>query len=270
VRLLTLLTPRDRVIIERGALEGAAFHHADQLGALERALHTEPWTALVIDATLVAEAEAYASLMSYVREARLGVLLIAPVGHEGVRAVSRCARLATPHTGVDILLIDAEKEGKLVRTKLEVLSERSVLNRLLGALAPRLKPVPLDLGDQMFRLFGRLPLPRTAEAFAERSQMVRRSVDRLLQRAGLRPVARCIETIRLAWAWDFLRESAVASHEQLAGECGYASAQAMRDHVHGVLRTSPSELAQSSPAGAVFERLVGNAVRIDLRAKRRA
>lgn len=261
MRLLTLLTRHDRAVLERGALDDTAFYHADQFGALERTLHSEPWTALVIDPTLVAEAEAFASLMSYVREARLGVLLVAPVGREGFRAVSRCARLATPHTGIDILLLGAENEGKLLRTKLQAVSERSVLNRLLGALAPRLNPVPVDLGDQMFRLFGSLPLPSTAQAFAEHSQLVRRSIDRLLQRAGLRPVARCIETVRLAWAWDFIRESNFESHERIAAECGYASAQSMRDHVHRVLRVSPSALTQSSPSGAVFGRLVGNAAR---------
>jgi hypothetical protein len=263
MQLLTLLSRQSRVSVERAAFESVVFHHAEHVGAFERALRSEPWAALVLDPTLVGQADAYAPLMSYVREARLGLLLLAATGHEGLRAISLCAHHATPHTGIDVVLIDADRDVHLLATKLRALRERSVLNRLLAAVAPRLVPLPGALGDQVVHLFGRLPLPRTAEAFAAELPMVRRSVDRDLRRAGLRAAARCIETVRLAWAWDFLRASETESHDRVADECGYASAQSMRDHAHDVLHVPPTVLARSSPSEQplVVDRLISHALR---------
>lgn len=260
MHLLTLLRHPLRLALERAGAAGMTYHHADHGGALLAELRDGPWTALVVDPTLISESGAATSIVAYVRESRAGLLLLAPVGHDSYSAVTRCARLATPHTGIDVLFSSAERDVGLTRAKLHALAERSAMAHLLGALAQKLAPLPATVEDGFVSLFGTLPLPTSAEVFADQIPIVRRSLDRHFKRAGLRPAARCIDTVRLGWAWDLVHSSGAASHDEVATLCGYASTQSLRDHAREVLGRDLLMLARTSPSELAIERLAAHAV----------
>jgi len=160
----------------------------------------------------------------------------------------------------DVLFSDAEIDADLLRARLRAAIPQSVSAHLLRLLRLQIDLLPDDLLLGSLRLFGTLPLPSSAHEFSLRLGIVDRTAERRMKRAGFRSTARLLMSVRLALAWDMLRQSRSLSIEDMAARSGYATVRRLRQHARGLLGLSPHVLIHTAPSMDLLTRLALGAV----------
>ncbi len=108
------------------------------------------------------------------------------------------------------------------------------------------------IGDGLVRLFGKLPVPTSAEEFAKSIGVPRKTLDRHVVLAKLVSGVAIVNAVRVAWGWDLARTDGSGSPTDIARRCGYPSEEAFRSHAQRLLSMPPSELRDAAPTGALL------------------
>lgn len=251
MRLLAMVSDQLRQTLLKANAHECSFEFVRDAGTLIRALSGDPWSGLVLDPTLLRDAE-LEQISALGSEKAHSVLLCASFS----RAAARCAVLAARHAVVDVYFTDLSPSMRVLQLKLRALRPQSACGTLLTSISENVQNLPPPMLSAVTRLFGALPLPQSVAEIDSSHLTIRRTLDRQLKTAGFSGARMLLSAVRLAWAWDSLRSQSIQSISDAAFHCGYSSGHELWVKSRSMLLCTPSLLARTSPSAGTIKPLL--------------
>jgi hypothetical protein len=248
--LLTLLSERSAAVLSRATPARFRVLRAADATAFVDDLRLRRWHAIVVDPTALSEG-ILLHVAQQASDAKHMLLLLAPRTSSAVRRVVVAAR----HAQVRVVFVDCESTDRLLAIEMAHVGCQSIRASLLHVIAATIDSLPPSLRSGAVTLFGTLPLPKSAGAFAHAVGCSRRSTDRWARRAGFRGAACLLRSVRLAWAWELLRASNGNLLTRMPVDCGYGSARTLRSHSQRLLGIPPAKLSNAPLESDLIARL---------------
>ena len=236
MKILALLPDDARQVLERSLTGAQRLTRAGGAESIASSLRERRCDALVLDPALPDQDE-FEAVMRAVNESGVPVLLYTMLQPLSARRIVQAVESA-PH---ELVLRGADDMPELLQRKLSTLVAPSAPAILLGHAAPHFKAFPERLQTVSVSLFGRNSLPRWVGGLVEESELARRTVDRWMQKGGIRGAARLLDTARLARVWSPLVERG-ADVREVALHCGFARLRLLTAHTRRIAGCAPMDL----------------------------
>ena len=170
----------------------------------------------------------------------LPVVVYTALAPESLKATVELAKYGVRH----VVLRGFDDDPRRFRELIEGLPAYAMGERILGALAPKLVGVPLELARAVERAFRAPNSFHDVRDLAVAAGMTRRRVDRWLDRAGLASARMLVLAARLVRAYHFMRDPG-RSLDDIWKKLGYGGSRLFARQVKAATGLTPSMLRDS-------------------------
>jgi hypothetical protein len=157
--------------------------------------------------------------------------------------------------GPHALLLHGEHDGpEVLRTQLAGVLRPTVPGLVLTNAAQRFEHFPATLKAVSVALFSNSPMPRWVDGPVRESGLARRTVDRWMDRAGIRGASTLLDIARIARVWTPIVEQKLQP-KHVAVASGYGRLRLLTIHMHRLVGAPVSALGQELDRDDFVQRL---------------
>lgn len=246
--LSTEARQRLAVVLPSGDLEG----NVQDVRTLDRAIRAHEHDLFVVDPAAVTAAS-FARLLSTIEQVQCAILWYA--GIDADRQILDAAQVGFG----EFALSDRTQDAPAIRRRWAAARHGSPSAALLIASAAHLAKLPRPLRRALLAMLGGGTVPRTIAELAHEVGIPRRTLDRVMHRAGISTPFAFIEAAKVAISWPELENCDRLRNSDLEG-LGYSTSRRGVQAYKRVLGLTPLVAAREFTTTEVCSRLTSYAV----------
>jgi hypothetical protein len=234
-----------------GALPRSRFglHRVLETQALMATLGRTDIHVLVVDPAQMRDIY-FDTFITKAQDAPCALVFYTALDHIVARRIVRAAALVLS----DVILVGFDDQATRVQHCIAGAASVSASTLLIRRMQDRIMALPPEIQLTLISLLYGAAFPKTAEGFAARCMMSRRSVDRWLRRCGLPSCAVAMDACRVARMWSEI-ECDFSEPAYSPAWAGYASNRTLADLFHNVTGLTKRSALHALSRSGVADRI---------------